>query len=117
MLLLEPMRPPTADPKSSPPHFPASVPSVASKSGLPERKHAIENHGKVLAGDNKVLGMYRDRRSFDFPAVEIPKKEDPKEKGGVFRGGRGPRPVGTVPAAKVHSITLFVLDKRILELL
>ena len=111
MLLLEPVRPSAIDPKSSPPYSPASVPSVASESGLPERTYAVEKHGKVLAGDNKALGVYRDRRSFDFPAIDFPKKENPKKGRGGFRGRRGPKPVGPVPAAHIHSVTLFSLDK------
>ena len=112
MLLLEPVRPSAVDPKSSPPYSPASVPSVASESGLPERTYAVEKHGKVLAGDNKALGVYRDRRSFDFPAIDFPEKDKPKKGRSGFRGFEGgPKPVGPVPAAHIHIMALFSLDK------
>ena len=117
MLLLEPVRPSAVDPKSSPPYLPASVPSVASESGLPKRTHAVEKHGQVLAGDNEAFGVYRDRRSFDFPAIDFPEKENPKKGGSGFRVGGGPKPVGPVPTAAFIIMTLFSLDKMHLELL
>ena len=65
----------------------------------------------MLAGDNKALGVYRDRRSFDFLTIDFPEKENPKKGGRGFRGGGGPNPVGPVPVAHIHNVTLFSLDK------
>ena len=73
----------------------------------------------MLAGDNKALGMYRDRRSFDFPAIDFPEKDKPKKGRSGFRGfAGGPKPVGPVQTAHIHNVTIFVLDKpTFLELL
>ena len=68
----------------------------------------------MLAGYNNAFGVYHNHRSFHFPAVELPKKEKPKERGD-FRGRRGPEPVRPVPVAAVGHAADILLDRRILE--
>ena len=102
---------PTTD--SEPPllYVPTSKSPVASEFGLPERAHAIEKEGKVLARNKDAFGVYDSHRNFNFPMEPIPKKFNPKQKGGSFRGKRGPEPARSVPVTAIHRNVRCLLDK------
>ena len=59
----------------------------------------------MLARDENAFGVYDNHRSFDFPMVEVPKEENPKQKGGSFRGGRYPEPVRSVPIRQAFTVS------------
>ena len=111
VLLFEPMCSPTTN--SEPPllYVPTSMSPVASEFGFPERPHAIAKEGEVLARYENAFGVYDSHRSFNFPMETIPKIFNPKQKGGSFRGKRGPEPARSVPVTAFHRMVRCLLDK------
>ena len=59
----------------------------------------------MLTRDENAFGVYDNHRSFDFPMVEVPKEENPKQKGGSIRGGKYPEPVRTVPIRQAITVS------------